>query len=141
MPLLAVIALFSGVGCSGDAGPKVDDSTQDLNQIARAYSMIVTGKNRPPKDVSEIRAILTDLHAADINPPPDEVLVSSRDGQPYVIIMGANLGGVSSGDILAYEKTGAEGKRYALLMSRDVQQVTDEEFRQATFAMGHRPGK
>ena len=96
-------------------------------------------KRRPPRDIKEIEKVLSDLHDANLNPPAKEILVSPRDGEPYVIIMGANLGATRSPDILAYEKRGAEGKHYVLLMSYDVQQITDEEFSKATFAMGHKP--
>jgi len=94
---------------------------------------------KPPRDVEQLKKILAELHAADLNPAPEEVLTSSRDGQPYVIIMGANLGATISGDILAYEKNGLNGKRYVLTMSRDIRQMTDEEFKRATFVQGHKP--
>jgi hypothetical protein len=67
------------------------------------------------------------------------VLTSSRDGQPYVVIFGVDLGARNSPDTFVYEKTGADGKRYVLTMSRDVRQLTDAESAQATFANGHKP--
>ena len=72
---------------------------------------------------------------------PDEVLTSSRDGQPYVIILGADLGATRSGEVLAYEKKGAGGKRYVLSMDFNVGQISDADFAKATFAMGHLPAK
>ena len=137
-----LLSLSFLIGCSSNGPPKEDDATKDLGHIARVYALIVQGRRRPPSKLEEISTGLAELHSIEQNPPPAEVLTSSRDGQPYVIIMGADLGGQANpSDVLAYEKVGAEGKRYVLLMSRDVQQMTDEEFSQASFARGHKPTK
>jgi hypothetical protein len=70
--------------------------------------------------------------------PPEEALVSPRDNQPIVIIMGANDNdGASS--ILAYEKTGAEGTRWVVTMGGEAKKLPNEEFSKATFAKGHKP--
>jgi hypothetical protein len=136
---LAGLGALLAAGCSSGAKSSEDETTMDFRHIVRAYDLVLAEKRRPPRDVSEIEKVLTELHEADLNPPAKDVLISSRDGEPYVIIMGADLGATRSSDILAYEKRGAEGKRYVLLMSYDVQQLTDEEFANATFTMGHKP--
>jgi hypothetical protein len=138
-PVLAIaLALLPLAGCTKPVS-REDEQTNDLNNIARAYGIIVNDSHRPPRGVEELKTLLSGLHKADMVPDPEEIFVSSRDGQPYVIIYGANLGTVSSPEILAYEKKGADGKRYVLLMSRDVRQLTDQEFKQARFANGHKP--
>ena len=139
--LLALCSLLTlgGVGCSTKPVSREDDTTQDLNHIARVYGLMISVDHHPPRDEEELRQSLLDFHKADMNPHPDEIMVSSRDKQPYVIIYKANFGTAASSEIVAYEKTGAEGKRYVLTMSRDVRQLSDQEFRQATFANGHRP--
>ena len=142
--LVAVCTLFllgGLVGCTAKPVVKEDETAADLLHIAGAYQTIISGGAPPPRELEQIKKVLADFHKANLNPPAEEVLTSSRDGQPYVVILGAQLGSVSSDDILIYEKKGLEGKRYVLLMSRDVRQLTDEEFAQAKFAMGHRPEK
>jgi hypothetical protein len=141
--LVALCTLFSLsglVGCTSKPVVKEDEAAQDLSNIGMAYGFVVTGDFHPPRDIAEIKKVLDGLHRMGKTPPTDEVLVSSRDGEPYVIILGARLGEVISQDILAYEKKGADGKRYVLLMDRSVRQLSDEEFKQATFAQRHRPG-
>ena len=133
----AVMALATG-GCSKSASSE-DETTTDLRQIAKAYGVILSGKQRPPQSLDEIKQVLTDLHTDGMNPPADEVLTSPRDKQPYVIILGAKLGTQMTGDVLIYEKDGAEGKRYVFLMSYEVKQLTDDDFAKASFAMGHKP--
>lgn len=138
--LLAILIAAAGcLGCAGKSRPTEDEVTTDFRHISRAYLVIQSGSNRPPKDVAEIEKILGELHKDGLNDKAEEVLTSSRDGQRYVIIMGANLGASSSNDILAYEKTGVDGTRYVLMTSSDVRQIPDSEFRQSTFAKGHRP--
>jgi hypothetical protein len=138
--LLGAVVIGSGSsGCSSPAASDEDENTTDLRSIGRAYDAVIGMRNKPPRSVGEIKQVLVDFHDVGWVGPPDEVLISSRDGQPYVIILGADLGAEVSKDVLAYEKKGAEGKRYVLLTSRDVLQMSEDEFAQATFAMGHKP--
>jgi hypothetical protein len=135
----AAVSLLPLAGGCTQSGSGEDETTTDLRQIGRAYGVILGGKNRPPKDIEEIRQVLSELHTDGLNPPAEEVLTSPRDKEQYVVIMGANLGAGKSGDILAYEKKGADGKRYALDMSYEIRQLTDDEFANASFAQGHKP--
>ncbi|QDU30353.1 hypothetical protein ETAA8_54810 [Anatilimnocola aggregata] len=135
--VLFVLGVLSG--CATKYTPNEDDTTTDLSHISKAYGIITSADHHPPRHVDEIKSLLKGLHSANLNPPPEEILVSSRDGEPYVIIYGANVGSYASDEILAYEKNGKDGVRYVLLMSRDVRQMTDEEFKRAKFVMGHRP--
>lgn len=132
------LAALAASGCS-KSGSSEDATATALRQIAKAYSVPISSKQRPPQSLDEIKQVLKDLHTDGMNPPADEVLVSPRDKQPYVIILGAMLGTQMSGDILIYEKAGAEGKRYVFTMNYEVKQLTDDEFANASFAMGHKP--
>ena len=60
-------------GCT-QSGTGEDETTTDLRHIARAYGVILGGKNRPPKDIEEIRQVLSELHTDGLNPPAEEVL-------------------------------------------------------------------
>jgi hypothetical protein len=137
---LVATPLAGAVGCSSAVQPREDETTMDLRHIARAYGVIQSAHNRPPKDVDEIKAILTDLHAGQLSGPPDEVLTSARDGQPYVIVLTVNLGSAPGNDIFIYEQVGKDGSRYVMTTALEVRQVPDAEFAQASFAKGHRPG-
>ena len=136
--LFALLLGLPFAGCS-QTGTGEDETTTDLRQIGRAYGVILGGKNRPPRDIDEIKGVLSDLHKDGQNPPAEEVLKSPRDGEAYVVIMGVNLGSGKSSDILAYEQKGADGKRYVFDMNYEVRQVADAEFAQAAFAQGHKP--
>jgi len=139
--LLGALVIGSGSsGCSSQPVSAEDEATTDLREIARAYEVVIAASNRPPRELEQIKKVLTDLHTDGlVTDDPEDVLISPRDGQPYVIIMGAAAGDENPKDILAYESKGAGGVRYVLLMSHDVRQMTVDEFNQATFATGHEP--
>jgi hypothetical protein len=140
MLLGVLFAAAAASGCSSEPISPEDEATADLREIARAYEVAIAASNRPPRDVDQIKKVLADLHTDGlVTNDPTDVLTSPRDGQPYVIILGADLGAEVSTEVLAYENSGAEGKRYVLLMSRDVRAMSDEEFAQAAFAGGHKP--
>jgi hypothetical protein len=128
-------------GCSSTPKSTEDETTTDLREIAKAYAVTISLHRRPPRSLEEIKKVLGELHEAKMVGKPEEVLTSSRDGQPYEIILGADLGASRSPEILAYEKQGKDGTRYVLTMTYDVQQLSDAEFAQATFAAGHKPAR
>jgi hypothetical protein len=134
----SLVILFL-TGCLVKSGPREDETTMDMRHIARVFESIQGFYNRPPKDLEEIKKYLTDYHTDGLNEPADKVLTSSRDGEPYVIIIGSQFGTGMGDEIVMYEKRGAEGKRYVMFTDRSVRQLTDDEFKQATFAKGHRP--
>jgi hypothetical protein len=128
------------VGCSGKHAAREDATTLELRQLAQAYESVQSTRHRPPKNIDELRQVLQEFHDARFGDPPDEVLTSNRDGLPYEIIFGLDLGAEVSHDIFIYEQKGAEGFRYAMTISRMVKQIPDGEFARQQFARGHRPG-
>ena len=137
---IALLALLVLAGCLSKQGPREDETTMDFRQISQAYESVQATKRRPPKDVAELKQVLQDFHDAKFGDPPDEVLTSKRDGLPYGIVFGLDLGAEVSNEVFIYEQKGAEGMHYAMTMSRVVQQIPDAEFAQTKFARGHRPG-
>jgi hypothetical protein len=93
-------------------------------------------RHRPPRDANDLRRFFKELG---VGGDPDQVLRSPRDGQPYVILFGAPLDATGAHTILAFERQGAEGRRYVLTVARGVKLLTQEEFDRAAFAQGHDP--
>jgi hypothetical protein len=114
-----------------------------LSEIGQAYMTFMIAEKRHPKSIDEIRQTLQTLHSADYASDPELVLRSPRDGQPFVVILGAGStdAGADKSTVWAYEQTGVDGERYVLMLSSDVKLLTDEEFAQAKFAAGHKPAK
>lgn len=140
--LAQAVALLSGfvvlIGCMSKPKSREDETTTDMRHIARVFDSLQSFQNRPPKDMDEIRQWLSDLHKDKQNDEPDKVLTSSRDNQPYVIVLGARMGSEPMDALIIFEKTGADGTRYAMNAGRQVSQLTEEEFRQAKIAAGKR---
>lgn len=137
--VVSCLTAIAAAGCQSNSGPREDETTMDMRQIAAVFESIQGFNNRPPKTLDEIKKFLADLHIDKRCDEPDKVLTSSRDGQPYVIVLGATFGSGEPDEIIIFEKTGAEGTRYTMNSGRIVQQLTDAEFQRAKFAKGFRP--
>jgi hypothetical protein len=135
--ILLLVAVTGPIGCSKEVRveTKLDPAHENLMRIGSAYVQFNTKNKRPPKSVEDIKPFLKEFGNI------DDLLRSPRDGQPFVICWGVDLlvapKWAKSTPILAYEKRGAEGTRYILTTLRSVEQMSDEQFQQASFPPGH----
>jgi len=132
-----VLMLFVGVvaglglpGCAGKRESQENPAAAHLRRIAGAYDMVLYHKRRPPRSVEDLKPFLKEDEQGD----PDVFLRSPNDGQPYEIVWGVNLDNEENlSAILAHEKNGVEGKRYVITIARIVKEMTEEDFKRATF--------
>lgn len=124
------------VGCEGKEIPTVRD-VDDLHimkflTVWSAYKQSHNG--RAPADEKELKAWaktlkpdrLAKLGLKDI----DSVFNSPRDGQPYALVkMGRERGGMSQ--VLAYERTGVDGKRKTVSTMGSVSDMDEATFSRA----------
>lgn len=121
-------------GCSSPPPPKQEEpAIVNLRKLVQAYDIAEYRLRHPPRNEEELVRFFGEV---DLKGPPEKVLRSPRDGQPYVILYGARLDPGAMGTILGYEKEGSEGKRYVIMLSRDVKLMSNEEFATAEFARG-----
>ncbi len=59
----------------------------------------------------------------------DDVFISRRDGQPYVVLFGKGILEGDGGGIVAYEQAGKDGQRFVGYRAGNVEIISDEEFR------------
>lgn len=120
--LVLLAMLFFGAGCAERPIGNLED-TRRLGAIQYAYQEATRTLRRPPRHLQEIKSHLAELGN------PDELLVSPRDGQPYVILWNIDLETASTDPptIYAFEKVGVDGKRY-VLSNLDIAPLADEEF-------------
>ena len=131
---LALAALLLA-GCSG-GGPKPpapDVSADNLTAIANAYILYASEKKTPPKSAEDLKAAVPQITQTDF-------LTSSRDGQPFVILWGADpsAGMGEQPLVIGYEKEGKDGFRF-VATAMGVMMMDDEGFAQANFPAGHTP--
>ncbi|WP_425619296.1 hypothetical protein NA78x_003034 [Anatilimnocola sp. NA78] len=133
---VALAALLLVTACTVKPKSREDETTTDFRQISRVFETTQNFYNRPPKDLAEIRSMLADFHKDGLNDEPDQVLTSSRDNEPYLIVLPARLGSEPADSIVLCEKTGLDGVRYVMTQNRQVRQVPEAEFRQLRLANG-----
>ncbi|MCA9185554.1 MAG: hypothetical protein R3E01_18475 [Pirellulaceae bacterium] len=108
-----------------------------LSAIVMVYSRACRDKGTPPAATADLMTILAKAGAG------EDVLTSTRDGEPFVIIWNLDLLGKYQGSTapLAYEQNGVDGKRLVVNCRREVSEVSDAEFGQLKFPAGHKPVK
>jgi hypothetical protein len=133
--VVAAALLAAAPGCSkavkevdaGDPGP--------LRKIAAAYGRATAKNDRPPVQPADLKPFLPD--GEDV----DKLLVSPRDGQPYVIFWGVDSRPGKAGEsptVIGYEKAGKDGTRFVFL-DMGVVSMTDADFAKSNFPPGHKP--
>src|SRR5262249_34424127 len=118
-------------GCSSKPVKREDPGAVNLRKISQAYDVADLTIGHPPRSEDELKRCFKEIGETGDS---DQILRSPRDGEPYVILYGPPLNSDARDIILAYEKNGAEGKRYVLTLARRVQIMTDSEFATAKFA-------
>ncbi len=113
--LLCVVVSFLGGGCGASPQAASDGGgIARLTVVAKQYAgYLNTHQNHPPANEAEFKKLLTDAGSAILKKAGantvDELLVSPRDGQPFVIEYGAAAGRLIDHGIIAYERTGKDG--------------------------------
>jgi hypothetical protein len=127
------IVMLAGCG-SGDKPSAIttDPTIISLDKLGGAY---IRG-TPPPKTKAELLAIFKSCNH------PKELLISPSDGQEFIIVYGVELKGLkvtgAQLPIVAFEKTGKDGKRYALRGMNTVVQLTEAELKSSVFPEGYK---
>lgn len=132
MSILPIVML---VGCgSGDKPSSIttDPTIIALDKLGGAY---IRG-TPPPKTKAELLAIFKSCNH------PKELLISPSDGQEFIIVYSVELKGLkvtgAQLPIVAFEKTGKDGKRYALRGMNTVVQLSEAELKSSVFPEGYK---
>jgi hypothetical protein len=133
---IKVLLLLSISGFIGCGGEKIEPLTTDptviaLDKIGGAY---IRG-TPPPKTKADLLAIFK------LSSFPKELLISPNDGQEFIIVYDVELKGLKvSGaqlPVVAFEKSGKDGKRYVLRGMNTIVQLTDEQLKSSVFPAGY----
>lgn len=118
------------LGCSRTPGPpkqaELNPDEQAIVNVGLAYRDAANALQRPPANEKDLRPYLQKYG------DPDQLLVSRHDGQPYHITWGLTPARPTQGAVgqrfLVYEKSGKDGKRYAVDLMLKVHRLNDKEF-------------
>lgn len=133
-----LLAGLAGCGSSVHVVP-LTKAEKALSSILMAYKEAHTKLGRAPKNADDLKPFLKEFGN------PDELLVSPNDGQPFVVVWGADptRGGPidykGMWQIIAYEQKGAGGRRAVTDIRGRPMTVPEEDFQKLTFVGRHRP--
>jgi len=132
--LSLVVALASTVaaGCGGAAPPDKQE-TAHLRSIVSLYNFASSQNGRPPANEQQFKEFVAKNGSAVMERfnirNPDDLFISERDGQPFVIVYEPRPKGLSR-DVIAYEQTGVDGKREVGMSLGMIQEVDEGRFRE-----------
>lgn len=114
LPLVTLIGI-AAAGCNSSPPAASDDlGIARLTILTKQYvSYLNSHQSRPPASEAEFKQLLTDAGSSILKKgganTVDELFVSPRDGQPFVIEYGTRAGRLLDRGIVAYERTGKDG--------------------------------
>jgi len=132
LSILVTFALGSGCSCRHESGSAAE-SDPVLDQVMRVYgSHLRMPPYRPPADEADFKKILAEagdsiLRRAGVR-TVDELLVSPRDSQPFVIAYGKQAPALLDKGIVAHERTGVAGRRLVAYSLGYVSEVDEATF-------------
>jgi hypothetical protein len=120
------LALLALMGCSSAKQPaELSPEEKGIVTVGLAYRDASVALKRGPARAEELTPYLKKYG------DPEQLLVSPSDGQPYHIVWGVIPSRpdkrFQTQRLLAYEKSGKNGKRYALDCMLKVHHLTDKE--------------
>jgi hypothetical protein len=131
---MALLILVIAGGCRGGGRSNQAQETSTLKPLAVFYGSYISqhGGKRPASE-EEFKAFIKDpKNAGQLKlfqiTNVDDLFISPRDREPYVVIYGktSSAGGPP---VVAYEKTGVEGKRFVVNALGGVEEVDEAKFR------------
>jgi hypothetical protein len=134
-----LLLLITLAGCSGPQNASKPLEESSIKPLAMYYGRSRSqNMGQPPADEQAFRKYLATMSAEDLKKDfnvgsIDELFISKRDNQPYVIMYGTNNNpptGPGSQPVVAYEKTGVGGKRYVATELGGVEEVDEARFKQ-----------
>ena len=138
MLAIGLVCLGAALGGCSSSSPltvevPMDPTHQKLLQIKLAYARFLAENGTPPRSADDIRPLLAGSEGGN----PDDMLRSSRDGQPFVIFWGVDINAplpwAKTVPVLAYEKEGVAGSRYVVTARQSIALMSQQEFDQASF--------
>jgi hypothetical protein len=122
-----VLLLASLFGCGGgSSAPRVDPTRDRLSKIVQVYFLAEQELKRPPKNAEDLKP------AALKKGYGEELWISENDGKPFEIVWGIDLNKPGpTMPILAHEKEGRSGVKWAVDMMGATSQRTDDEIKKA----------
>jgi len=134
--VLTMAVMLPGCGSGNSAKSMIADANDsNVKRLATMYSFFHLKNNfKGPKDEAALRSFIEAqdvrrLSLADIDPTKlDELFVSERDSEPFVIRYGIDTYIRGPAVPVVFEATGFEGKRQVGFCNGSMQEVDSDEY-------------
>lgn len=124
-------------GCQRQTGRELEPVEANVKNIAIFYGRYTSqNRGRTPPDKEALKKFIASHPAAELAAlkitDVEQLFVSPRDKQPYVVCYGAKLPppGPSGSPVVAHEKDGVEGRRFVAFSNGGVDELDDARFRE-----------
>jgi hypothetical protein len=129
----ALLLLCALVGCNGQGSAASSAESVRLQFLTSMHSAVQARTGRLPANEQEFKQFIEDNGAQMLGEAGvssvDELFVSERDGQPFVVVYGKYPPTMTS-KIVVYEQNGVDGKRLVGHSTGAVELVDDARFRE-----------
>ena len=119
------------VGCEPQPVGASNEERAAIENVAKWYQIYKSrNRNRPPKDEAAFLAFIEEeLAGRDDNGAIEEILVSPRDGEKYIVLYGKDAGKSRNMDenVAVYEQKGAWGTKLVAFEAAWAKEVSDSE--------------
>ncbi len=135
LPLLMVLAISCmwPTACSRRKEAAAEREMSHLKPLVILYGQFLSQTGKPPANEAQFKKFIADRGETMMKnsgvATVDELFISERDGQPYVIVYGKPKPGTAR-DLVAYEQKGVDGVRrvgYSLGLISDVDDARFQE--------------
>ena len=135
-PLIVAGLLLGSPGCGGPRSAEPEKTS--LSALAKMYSQFQAHhRGQLPPNEQELKQFISDTGAALLDElgysSADDLFVSDRDGQPYVVLYGNSVimsDELPGGGLIAYEKDGVDGVRFVAYRVGLVEEMAADRFAQ-----------
>ncbi len=133
VPALSLAFCLSSVPGCGSKPPPQPKVAAHLQTLAVLYGSYRGGKGQSPPDLAAFKKYIESLPTDRLmGNTAEELFISPRDKQPYVVIYNVKPTGMPGGTdpvpLVAYEQTGVDGKRYIADVMVGVKEVDESPF-------------
>jgi hypothetical protein len=134
--MLAAVVGLTAAGCGGAPTGTTDPPAKlRLERLFEYYQSYTADKKKPPSDEKALKDYIAGLpadrrEAAGMVETVDELFVSPRDGQKYVVRYKLRLDPGAEPEAVAWEAVGQGGMRLVALSIGYVQEYGEEEFKE-----------
>src|SRR6476659_3197912 len=123
--------MLAVIGCNGAADQARQKEESHLRALVTVFNFAESKLGHRPANEAEFKAfiqanakgLVESLHLGTI----DELFVSERDGQPFVVLYGSAPKGEAR-DVIAYEQNGVSGKRLVGYSIGAIAEVDENQF-------------